>query len=110
MKFKITATFRKSLKKISKRHKSIKEELIQLTNVLTSNPEAGIPLGSQLYKIRLRISKSSIGKRGGYRVIYYLKLSDDLIVYIDIYSKSEKETIPILEIKKILLDNNLLDL
>jgi len=30
MKFKITATFRKSLKKIIKKHKSIKEDYIKL--------------------------------------------------------------------------------
>ena len=110
MRFKVTDTFLKSLKKLTKKHKNIKQDILRLTNNLAAHPEIGIPLGGQLYKIRLNIAKSSVGKRGGLRVIYFLKLTSNLIVYIDIYSKNEKETIPISEIKQILTDNNIIDL
>jgi mRNA-degrading endonuclease RelE of RelBE toxin-antitoxin system len=110
MEFKVTGTFLKSLKKLIKKHKDIKEDILRLTKDLSSKPESGIRLGSQMYKIRLNITKSSIGKRGGLRIIYYFKISASLIVYIDIYSKNEKESIPISEIKQILIDNNLIDL
>jgi len=42
------------------------------------------------------------GKSGAFRVIYYLWLGIDTIVLLDLYSKGEKEDVPVSELKKIL--------
>jgi mRNA-degrading endonuclease RelE of RelBE toxin-antitoxin system len=71
---------------------------------LIKNPIAGIPLGAGLYKIRLASSDMTKGKSGAFRIIYYLWLEIDTIVLLDLYSKGEKEDVPVSELKKILAD------
>ncbi len=45
------------------------------------------------FKVRVRNSDVQRGKSGGYRVIYYLALADQ-VVLITIYSKSNQSDIP----------------
>jgi mRNA-degrading endonuclease RelE of RelBE toxin-antitoxin system len=57
--------------------------------------------GYTIFKIRIRNSDLSRGKSGGYRVIYYLKMSTSVIL-VTIYSKTEQSDISSAKIKKIL--------
>ncbi|MCY7311932.1 MAG: type II toxin-antitoxin system RelE/ParE family toxin [Chitinophagaceae bacterium] len=57
------------------------------------NPVAGISLGKDCYKIRLRLSSKQTGKSGGARVITYVKIERKNITLLDVYDKSEKESI-----------------
>jgi len=66
--------------------------LIDLVNVLSSNPKLGINLGENIFKIRIPNSSIPIGKRGGFRVITYYK-KDDILYLVTIYSKTEQDTI-----------------
>ncbi len=61
---------------------------------LSLNPESGdlIPRSGGCRKLRWRIAGS--GKRGGVRVIYYLKLRDGRIWLLTIYGKGTTENIP----------------
>ncbi|MFQ5709648.1 MAG: hypothetical protein ACE5HO_19500 [bacterium] len=102
MNFKATPTFARAIKRLKKKYRNIEKDIQYLRLILTENPAAGIPLGSNLFKIRLSSSDISKGKSGSLRVIYYLMLASELIVFLDIYAKSEKEDVPISEIKKIL--------
>jgi len=43
------------------------------------------------------------GKRGGYRIIYYLQTSDDVLL-VTIYSKTEQSDIDDIEVRKIIRD------
>ncbi|NMB53217.1 MAG: type II toxin-antitoxin system RelE/ParE family toxin [Leptolinea sp.] len=43
---------------------------------------------------KIRWAVSGRGKRGGVRVIYYFKKSEDEIWFLTIYQKNEIETIP----------------
>lgn len=110
MKFKATNRFKKSLKRLARKHKNITEDILKLKGILSHNPITGISLGAQLYKLRLNISKSSKGKRGGFRLVYFYKPSENLIVFLDIYSKAEKATVLLADIKRILIENNFLDM
>jgi mRNA-degrading endonuclease RelE of RelBE toxin-antitoxin system len=64
--------------------------------------EGGIPgdqipdVGYSVYKVRLSNRDAQRGKSGGYRVIYYLK-TPQRIILIDIYSKSDQ--VDIMQIK-----------
>jgi hypothetical protein len=59
-------------------------------------------LGAGLYKIRLASSDMTKGKSGAFRAIYYLMLDAETIVFLDLYTKGEKEDVSISELKKIL--------
>ena len=89
----VTDSFEKSLKKIAKKHKSIKNDLKLLALQLLENPKLGKPLGKNCFKIRLGISSKGKGKSGGARIITFVKLVKKKIYLLDIYDKSEKATL-----------------
>jgi mRNA-degrading endonuclease RelE of RelBE toxin-antitoxin system len=93
--FKIVTTesFNKSVYKLSKKYPSLASDLVELRSMLNDNPRAGVPLGKDCYKIRIKISSKNAGKSGGARVITYVKIQAKRITLLDIYDKSEKETI-----------------
>jgi mRNA-degrading endonuclease RelE of RelBE toxin-antitoxin system len=61
---------------------------------LASNPEAGdlIPGSGGCRKIRW--ARSGMGKRGGVRVIYTVRLKRGAIVLLTIYAKNVRDDIP----------------
>jgi mRNA-degrading endonuclease RelE of RelBE toxin-antitoxin system len=95
MNFKIVLTpeFEKELKKLSKKHLSLKGDLLKLLASLKENPATGKALGNDAYKIRLAISSKNKGKSGGARVITFVKIIDEVIYLISIYDKSDTDTI-----------------
>jgi len=66
------------------------EDLNRLQGELENNPEKGdvIPGAGGARKVRLGIRGR--GKSGGARVIYYVRVSRDVIWFLDIYEKSDK--------------------
>ncbi|MBW3545736.1 MAG: type II toxin-antitoxin system RelE/ParE family toxin [Bacteroidetes bacterium] len=71
---------------------------------LQQEPQQGIPLGNNCYKIRLAITSKGKGKSGGARVITYLKLADNTIYLLSIYDKSGQESISDSDLKELLKD------
>jgi mRNA-degrading endonuclease RelE of RelBE toxin-antitoxin system len=104
MNYKITITrhFEREAKPLLKKFASLKGELYTLGKELSENPEKGVPLGNNLYKIRLAIASKGRGKSGGARIITYLKTEQGNVYLLSIYDKSEKDTISDKEIKEIL--------
>ncbi|MCU0326256.1 MAG: type II toxin-antitoxin system RelE/ParE family toxin [Spirosomaceae bacterium] len=95
MNFEVRATlfFVKRAKHLSKKYHSFKKDLSELIDSLTINPNQGIPLGKDCYKIRMGITSKSKGKSGGARVITNVKIVDNVVFLMDIYDKSEIENI-----------------
>jgi len=93
--------FKRDTKKLFKKYKSIKSDILELIEKLEEDYQIGIHLGSNLYKIRVKNSDVG-GKSGGYRVIYYTKLSSNSIYLLTIYSKTQKESINIEMLKPII--------
>ena len=54
-----------------------------------------------LFKVRIKNSDARRGKSGGYRIIYYLK-TEDHIILVTIYSKSDKPDVPATEIRELI--------
>ena len=54
-----------------------------------------------LFKVRIKNSDARRGKSGGYRIIYYLK-TEDHILLVTIYSKSDKADVPATEIRELI--------
>ncbi len=50
--------FEKEAKRLSKKYKSLKQELLDLVDKLAKNPLLGIPLGKNAFKIRIAIKKA----------------------------------------------------
>ena len=61
----------------------------------------GVSLGFDLYKKRVKNSSIPTGKSGGFRIIIY-KIIKDEIVLISIYSKTHKESLSDEELRDIL--------
>jgi mRNA-degrading endonuclease RelE of RelBE toxin-antitoxin system len=58
-------------------------------------------IDSIVMKVRVKNSDIQKGKSGGYRLIYWI-VSPELIVLLDIYSKSDQENITLNEVRQII--------
>lgn len=101
-KIEVTADFEKDLKKIFKKHRSIKNDLAELITSLETNPQQGTPLGNNCYKIRLAIASKGKGKSGGARVITNIVVDDTTVYLLTIYDKTDKETLTNKELEELL--------
>jgi len=101
----------KDLKFLKKRFPKIDNDLDKLFSSLTTGKVIGARIREfksfEIYKARLNNSSSKIGKSGGFRVIYYLKRSEEYILVLSIYSKTSRINISKKEILKILKTENL---
>jgi mRNA-degrading endonuclease RelE of RelBE toxin-antitoxin system len=104
---KITRNFDKEAKPLLKKHPSFKQDIAKLIDELELNPELGIPLGHNLFKIRIAISSKGRGKSGGARIITYVILEHETVHLISIYDKAEYDTAEIGTLLKILKNEGL---
>lgn len=104
MKFSVIPTdkFKKEAKKLLKKFPSLKEELLELNNLLEIKPSLGTPLGNNIYKIRIAIKSKGKGKSGGARVITYLINENNEVYLLTIYDKSVMDNIDDMLIKSII--------
>lgn len=82
--------FDRQLKRLAKKFPSLKAEYTALVEDLEENPEKGIPLGNNCFKIRLAIASKGRGKSGGARVITHFYVENDTVFLLSIYDKSEQ--------------------
>lgn len=94
--------FKKDIKKLSKKHKTLSEDVEIVKKVLTVNPNErppfsyrldGLGIETCIIKVKKIASKSFKGKgvNSGFRIIYAHFENEDKIVLIEIYHKSVKE-------------------
>lgn len=95
MKFEIVHTdhFARQLKKLVKRHRSLKNDLESLVDLLETDPEQGQAIGSGCYKVRLAISSKGKGKSGGARVITHVFVQGKKVFLLSIFDKADHENI-----------------
>ncbi len=87
----LTNKFEKELKRLAKKHPSLKSDFAILVASLEENPFQGILMSNNCYKIRMAISSKNRGKSGGARVISHLYIQSETIYLLSIYDKSEIE-------------------
>jgi mRNA-degrading endonuclease RelE of RelBE toxin-antitoxin system len=87
----LTPRFKKDLRELAKRYRSIRRDLQPLIEQLQAGEIPGDRIAGvkyQVFKVRLKNSNIQKGKSGGYRVIYYVKTEQEIIL-TTIYSKSD---------------------
>jgi mRNA-degrading endonuclease RelE of RelBE toxin-antitoxin system len=96
--------FKRDVRRLGKRDRRLRLDLQPLIEQL----ESGEVLGDQIpgidytvFKVRVKNSSALKGKSGGYRVIYYLKIHEQILL-VTMYSKSEQSDINAAEIREIL--------
>jgi mRNA-degrading endonuclease RelE of RelBE toxin-antitoxin system len=100
----LTNDFQNQFKFLKKRYRKIKADIQSTLDDLESGKTPGnqfAGIGSIVMKVRIKNSDVQKGKSGGYRLIYWI-ISPELIVLLDIYSKSDQETVTINEVNQII--------
>lgn len=77
------------------------DEYAALQQALTDNPEVGDVMRGSGGVRKIRWGTAGRGKRGGIRVIYYLRARQGEIWMLTLYAKNEAESIPGHILKKI---------
>lgn len=116
MEYDVTETeqFEKDLKFYVKKRKcynlineirDLKEKLREGVFVGDEIPDLSLPDGENSYKVRMVDADHDIGKRGGFRLIYYVIKNDKYIFLLTIYSKKDKKNILPNEIRTLIKEN-----
>lgn len=76
MNYKVKAIpkFEKELKRLAKKHPSLKAEYFKLIKSLEEKPRQGTSLGANCFKLRIAIASKGKGKSGGARIITGVKI------------------------------------
>ena len=77
------------------------EEYGKLQQELMKNPEAGAVIRGSGGVRKIRWAAAGRGKRGGYRVIYFIRRSNDIIWMLTMYPKNVIDSIPANVLKQI---------
>jgi mRNA-degrading endonuclease RelE of RelBE toxin-antitoxin system len=80
----LSENFKKEAKRLSKKYPLLKNEIDILGKELSQNPTIGIPLGNDVFKIRIAIKSKGRGKSGGGRVITFVKTDLETVLLLSI--------------------------
>ena len=85
MSFNVIATepFARKIKRLSKKFRSLKNDLLPVLDELVKNPKLGTPIGKDCYKIRIAIASKGKGKSGGARMITYVRVLRNTVFLLD---------------------------
>jgi mRNA-degrading endonuclease RelE of RelBE toxin-antitoxin system len=97
-----THTFDRELKRLAKKHRSIKADVGELGEQLEQNPTMGDEVIEHCYKIRMAITSKNKGKSGGARVITYVYVAQETVFLLSIYDKGEQADIENHELKALI--------
>jgi mRNA-degrading endonuclease RelE of RelBE toxin-antitoxin system len=95
----LTPNFEREAKKLIKKYRSLRRELLDFTAELEGEPRIGVQISENIYKVRLAVRSKGKGKSGGMRIITYVetklvqKPKDTDIYLLSIYDKSEQDNI-----------------
>jgi mRNA-degrading endonuclease RelE of RelBE toxin-antitoxin system len=97
-------TFTRNIRTLIKKYRNILNDIqpviVQLENGETPGDQvAGV--GYLVFKLRIKNSDNQKGKSGGYRLIYYLKTNDKVLL-LTLYNKSEQDDVTTRDLKDII--------
>ena len=104
MEIRYTSEFKRNIQKLARKYRHIRSDIEHVIEKLQVGEMLGDPIPRiefMLYKLRVRNSDVQRGKSGGYRLIYCLQNTEQIIL-VNIYSKSEQDNFNITQIRRIL--------
>lgn len=107
----LSRTFQRNIRSLVKRYRKIQTDIQPLIEQLQAGELPGDRISGlefEVFKVRVKNSDIQKGKSGGYRVIYYVKTVERIILAA-IYSKSDQDEIAAKEIEDILSEFELHD-
>lgn len=102
-----TPRFEKSFKALAKRHRSLKQDILDFSASLRKDPFQGDELTPGIRKIRMAITSKGRGKSGGAKIITYTIVATETegsVFLLDIYDKADFSTVELSIIKAIMKD------
>lgn len=99
-------TFNRNLRTLAKKYRSIRNDVQPIIEQLEQGELPGDRISGvdyAVFKLRVRNSDIQKGKSGGYRLIYYVKTVNG-IVLLTIYAKSEQVDIAAEDIQNIITE------
>lgn len=109
---KYSARFLKDAKRLKdkKNFRKIADDIKEAEESIKTSKDKGDLIqglgGLQIFKIRQKNSSTNTGKSGGFRIIYYQMLEENVALMLIIYSKTEQNNISKEEILEILKQEN----
>ncbi|MEO0734736.1 MAG: hypothetical protein AAFZ52_18010 [Bacteroidota bacterium] len=93
-----TPAFLREAKKLAKKHRSLKQDLASLEQLLITAPHSGTQILQDIYKIRFAIKSKGKGKSGVGRAITFVfehhhEADTTIVVLLSVYDKSEQASI-----------------
>ena len=92
----ILPNFKKQLKKLSKKYRNLKDEVIFTLKSFEKSKEQS--LGNNLYKIRVKSKDIKRGKNKSFRLVIYIIEAQDYIIPVTVYYKGDKTDLTTKEI------------
>jgi mRNA-degrading endonuclease RelE of RelBE toxin-antitoxin system len=92
MQFKTSSEFDKDVKRLSKKYRHIKDDLIEFMASFENEHLHATTIRKNIFKARIKNSDKAKGKSGGYRTYYYT-ITDESVTFLILYDKSETEKI-----------------
>jgi len=99
--------FDKKLDRLERKYPKSIDTVDSLIDQLERDQRPGqrIPrVGYTVYKVRLPNRSARRGKSGGFRVVYYVQLSD-FVTLLTIYSKTDETDISLAEIRQLVMES-----
>lgn len=100
--------FEKEFERLSRKYQKTPDVVEEVIEALSAGELIGdkIPnVGYDVYKVRLPNPSANRGKSGGFRLIYYVRIAEH-IVLISLYAKNEQSDVSIAELKRQIAEYN----
>jgi len=88
-------TFTRNIRTPIKKYRNILNDIQPIVSQLENGEILGdrvTGVGYPIFKLRIKNSDNQKGKSGGYRLIYYLKTNDKILL-LTLYNKSEQDDV-----------------
>ena len=103
----VTRTFSKRLRLLKKRYRNVQKDVQAILEEIRAGTFIGDEIsgvGFKVMKVRVRNRDISKGKSAGYRLIYYVR-TEDSVLLLTIYSKSDQDGVSPSVIRQIIQDS-----
>lgn len=99
-----TPEFKRNIRRLARKYRRIRSDVAPVISQLEQGATPGDQIqrtGYMVFKVRIKNSDAQRGKRGGYRMLYYLK-TPERVILVTIYSKTEQGDITAEEVRQII--------